>query len=132
MGPEQERLGNRLFGDPEQRAVNFSITLGDNPGTPEDICAEVNRAMDQLDAFRALPVEEQMRAQMTDVYGRLCRAIQHCKFTGQQLVEPVDDARERLSAIFGELDISLLTLGNWIDQKERKAAKASAKSGYPK
>jgi len=54
-GPEQKRLTDRLFNDPRRKLVNFHIDRGDGPATAEEICAEVNKAMDQ--------VEERRRAQ---------------------------------------------------------------------
>lgn len=129
VGIEQERLKKRLFEDPSRKLLNFGITPGDNPFTAEELCGEINKAMDQVEDFRSLPVEEQMRRQMADVYERLSRAIQLCKFSARDWDKPVEDARGRLSDIFGELDMSLLTLGNWIDHKERLKIKARARSG---
>lgn len=49
MGPEQTRLMDRLFNDPTRKLVNFNIFPGDKPATAEQICAEVNKAMDQME-----------------------------------------------------------------------------------
>ncbi|WP_036048665.1 hypothetical protein [Bradyrhizobium sp. Tv2a-2] len=53
MGPEQKRLQDRLFGDPNRKLVNFKITRGDKPATAEEICAEINKAMDEIESGRA-------------------------------------------------------------------------------
>ena len=52
MGPEQQRLMDRLFGDPDRSVRNFKLTLGDKPSTAEEICAEVNKAMDEVERRR--------------------------------------------------------------------------------
>ena len=49
MGPEQERLMQRLFGDPNRRILNFHISLGTRPATAEEICGEVNKALDEIE-----------------------------------------------------------------------------------
>lgn len=53
MGPEQERLMDRLFNDPTRKLRNFHITPGDKPSTAEEICAAVNKAMDQSERRKA-------------------------------------------------------------------------------
>lgn len=49
MGPEQKRLMDRLFNDPTRKLRNFSITPGDKPCTAEQLCAEINKAMDEVE-----------------------------------------------------------------------------------
>ena len=50
MGPEQQRLMDRLFNDPAGEVVrNFKITPGDKSCTREELCAEVNKAMDEVE-----------------------------------------------------------------------------------
>lgn len=53
MGPEQQRLMDRLFNDPTRKLVNFKMSRGDILATKEQICAEVNKAMDQVERRRA-------------------------------------------------------------------------------
>lgn len=53
MTPEKDRLMKRLFEDPTRRLVNFKISPGDSPGTSEQLCAEINGAMDQVEQRRA-------------------------------------------------------------------------------
>jgi len=53
MGPEQKRLEDRLFNDPDRKLRNFHITPGDKPATAEEICANVNAAMDEIERRRA-------------------------------------------------------------------------------
>jgi hypothetical protein len=53
MGPEQTRLMSRLFDDPKRKLRNFHITPGDKASSAEEICAEVNKAMDQVECRRA-------------------------------------------------------------------------------
>jgi hypothetical protein len=53
MGPEQERLMDRLFNDPTRELLNFHVWSGDKAATSEQICAEVNKAMDQSERRRA-------------------------------------------------------------------------------
>ena len=67
MGPEQKRLMDRLFNDPTRRLRNFHITPGDKPATAEEICAEVNKGIDEVERMQALEknrlaVEENRRA----------------------------------------------------------------------
>jgi hypothetical protein len=47
MGPEQQRLMDRLFNDPTRKLLNFKITPGDKPSTKEELCAEINKALDE-------------------------------------------------------------------------------------
>lgn len=49
MGPEQKRLMDRLFNDPKRKLINFNIFPGDKPATAEQICEQVNLAMDALE-----------------------------------------------------------------------------------
>jgi hypothetical protein len=49
MGPEQKRLMKRLFGDPNRRLRNFHISRGERECTVEELCAEINRAFDQVE-----------------------------------------------------------------------------------
>ncbi|HZS57580.1 MAG TPA: hypothetical protein VFA65_24480 [Bryobacteraceae bacterium] len=49
MGPEQTRLIDRLCNDPERKLLNFNIFPGDRRCTPEELCAEVNKALDQIE-----------------------------------------------------------------------------------
>ena len=44
---------DRLFNDPTRKLLNFNITPGDKPATAEQICGEVNRAMDEVERRRA-------------------------------------------------------------------------------
>lgn len=53
MGPEQKRLMDRLFNDPTRKLRNFSVTPGDKPCTPEELCGEINKAMDEIERRRA-------------------------------------------------------------------------------
>lgn len=53
MGPEQQRLMDRLFNDPTRKLRNFHVTPGDGCFTAEQICAGVNTAMDQVERRRA-------------------------------------------------------------------------------
>lgn len=56
-GSEQTRLMDRLFNDPTRKLLNFSITPGEQRCTAEELCAEINSAMDQVDSGRARRVE---------------------------------------------------------------------------
>lgn len=47
QGPEMERMLGRLCADPACKLLNFAITRGDGPATPEDIARQVNSALDQ-------------------------------------------------------------------------------------
>jgi len=42
-------LADRLFNDPNHKCNNFSFTPGPN-ATPESVCREINKAMDQIEA----------------------------------------------------------------------------------
>jgi hypothetical protein len=53
MGPEQHRLIDRLFDDPTRKLRNFSITPGNKPATAEEICGEINKAMDEIERRRS-------------------------------------------------------------------------------
>ena len=55
MGPEQQRLMDRLFNDPAGKSVrNFKITPGDKSCTKEELCAAINKALDEVERSRAL------------------------------------------------------------------------------
>jgi hypothetical protein len=55
MGPEQKRLMDRLFNDPTRKLVNFKLTPGDDPCTAEELCAEINKTMDERESGRLQP-----------------------------------------------------------------------------
>lgn len=48
MGPEQEKLMARLFDDPNRRTRNFHISPGTRRATAEEICGQINSALDQI------------------------------------------------------------------------------------
>ena len=48
VGPEQTKLIERLFGDPNRRLHNLSIFAGERRCTAEELCAEINKAMDAV------------------------------------------------------------------------------------
>lgn len=127
MGLEQERLRKRLFENPDRELVNFGISVGEGRPTAEQLASEINRAMDEVEALEALPVEEQMRHDITRVYEDLSIAIKDCQYELSEelmrLAGPMSEDRKRISRIFGRLDMALLTLGNWIDHSERRAVK---------
>lgn len=50
---EKDKLMDRLFNDPTRRLINFNIVRGDGPATEEEICAAVNKSMDESDRRRA-------------------------------------------------------------------------------
>jgi hypothetical protein len=53
MGPEQTRLMDRLFNDPTYKLRNFHVTRGEKPCTAEEICGEINKALDEVESGRA-------------------------------------------------------------------------------
>lgn len=55
MGPEQKRLIDRLCNDPKRKLLNFDIFPGERKCTAEELCAEVNRALDQVDSGEVQP-----------------------------------------------------------------------------
>lgn len=48
MGLEQTRLMARLFDDPKRRIRNFSVTPGDGQFTAEQLCEQINKALDDV------------------------------------------------------------------------------------
>lgn len=54
MGPEQQRLMDRLFKDPTRKLRNFHITRAYTPCTAEELSAEINKAMDQVEHRKAV------------------------------------------------------------------------------
>lgn len=50
MGPEQQRLMDRLFGDPTRKLLNFKITPGERRVTAEELCRELNKAFDDIES----------------------------------------------------------------------------------
>jgi hypothetical protein len=52
IGPEQQRLMDRLFNDPSRRLMNFNVFPGEERVTAEELCAELNSAFDQVDKQR--------------------------------------------------------------------------------
>jgi hypothetical protein len=57
IGPEQKRLTERLFGDPNRQTRNFNIFPGERRCTPEELCREINSALDQIENGTAEMVE---------------------------------------------------------------------------
>ena len=53
MGPEQKRLMDRLFNDPTRKTLNFNITPGERRVSAEELCAELNKAFDEIESGRA-------------------------------------------------------------------------------
>jgi hypothetical protein len=53
IGPEQNRLIDRLFNDPSRKLLNFKITPGDKPCTTEELCGSINSSMDEVERRRA-------------------------------------------------------------------------------
>ncbi len=43
-----EILKDRLFGDPDNKTLNFNVFPGTKPATPEQMAGEINKAMDQI------------------------------------------------------------------------------------
>jgi hypothetical protein len=60
MGPEQTRLMDRLFGDPDRRCLNFNIFPSERAHecTAEELCAEINKAFDQVESGEAQPTKD--------------------------------------------------------------------------
>lgn len=55
---ELERLVDRLCNDPKRKLLNFHVTRGESDCTAEELAAEINRALDQVDngtTVRGLP-----------------------------------------------------------------------------
>lgn len=121
MGPEQEKLMSRLFDDPNRKLVNFNIFRGDKPASAEQLCAEVNKAMDEVARIEALPIEEQMRIDIRYAYEAMSKVIPLCQFDVRDWDKPVEDARKRLGDIFCALDMALVQLGNWLPHEDRLA-----------
>lgn len=57
IGPEQQRLLDRLFNDPERRTLNFKFTPGEHPTSAEAICQQINYALDQIESGQAEEVD---------------------------------------------------------------------------
>lgn len=54
MRPEQTRLMARLFDDQSRKLINFKISRGEEPCTAEQLCAEINSALDQVESGKAV------------------------------------------------------------------------------
>lgn len=76
---EEERLVDRLCNDPTRRLANFNIFPGERGCTREELCAEINKALDQVDSGASVPSK-------------------HPVDSG---IEPID-VREWLNLTFGE------------------------------
>lgn len=55
IGPEQQRLTDRLFNDPNRRTLNFHIFPGDFPGSAEELCCEINSSFDRIESGESKP-----------------------------------------------------------------------------
>lgn len=49
MGPEQTRLMDRLLNDPTRKLLNFKFSPGDKSSKPEEVCTELNKALDEVE-----------------------------------------------------------------------------------
>ena len=52
---EQARLVDRLTSDPDMRRIALHVTPGDAVTSREELCREINRALDQVEAGAARP-----------------------------------------------------------------------------
>jgi hypothetical protein len=50
---ELERLVDRLCNDPKRKLLNFHVTRGEAVCTVEELCAELNSALDQVESGQA-------------------------------------------------------------------------------
>jgi len=60
MGPQQERLMKRLFDDPNRKIRNFDIYPGTRQATAEEICEQINKAMDEVERGEATEIDPMM------------------------------------------------------------------------
>jgi hypothetical protein len=67
MGPEQKRLTERLFGDPNRQTRNFNIFPGERRCTPEELCREINSALDQIENGTAEMVDYPARSDVEPI-----------------------------------------------------------------
>lgn len=54
---ERDKLLDRLFGDPNVKVVNFKISRGDRPASAEEICRQINGALDELESGAIVPTD---------------------------------------------------------------------------
>jgi hypothetical protein len=55
---ERERLLDRLFGNPNVKVANFKIDRGDRPASAEEICRQINGALDDIESGKTVPTDD--------------------------------------------------------------------------
>ena len=114
---EIERLQNRL----EKMVVegglkNMSFTWGTGAAvlSAEERAAEVNKALDELEAWDAKSLEERMKIDIKSVYDTLKSAIKLCQFDlRDEKFYSNMEGNKRLSQLFGMLEECIMLLGNY-------------------
>lgn len=117
VGKLQERI-DRMVSEDGLKSMGFSWAEGAEALSPEERAKAMNEWLDASDEWRSLPVEEQMRRQIKQVYDDLKKIIPLTQTDIRAWVaaghpEMTDDQR-KLNRIFGVLDMSICTLGNWV------------------
>lgn len=131
MGPNEKKLHEVLkrHFDAGMQNIHFDWADGASERSREERCAAVVSALEEVDRWNSLSVEEQMRIQIRQVYEELDQIKGLCRFNVRDWDKPVEDARKKLSKIFGIVDMAMLTLGNWIDPKEKAAIRQRGMNG---
>jgi hypothetical protein len=55
---QREKLLDRLFGNPNVKVVNFKIDRGERPASAEEICRQINGALDQVESGEIVPTDD--------------------------------------------------------------------------
>lgn len=114
---EEAKLFERVKVLKSQGMVSLGFTPG--PGwsalSREERCKVMNDWLDVSEMWSKMTREEQMQRQIEQVYYDLKKAIKLTKTDVSTLgMEDPETDRRKLRELFGILDMSLLTLGNWV------------------
>lgn len=115
-----EKLKDELDKMYDSGMKNFHVSWGPEAHklNKEEMAKAVLDMIEETKKWNALSTEEKMRRQIKEVYEDLEEAI---KLTQTDFKEPFEmsEDRKKLSELFCILDMSLLTLGNWVSNEDR-------------
>lgn len=121
-----EKLKAELTDAVENRGLrNIGVTWAPEAAdlSPDERAAAVLEMLEETKVWDAKPDEEKMRIQIRQAYEYLSNVIGLCQ---TNVREPFDIKEAcRRSEIFGGIEGAMMLLGNWIEQGDRRAIRAS-------
>ena len=118
----------------EMKITNFHISWGPYAYkmTEEERAGYMLELLEEERKWKALSVEEKMRQQITEVYGKLKEAIKLTQYDISKFVKDernfeMTEDRRRIHKLFGYLDMAIGTLGNWVSFEDKIKIKKDLK-----